>query len=251
MAVLHTKALILRHVPEREHDRVLTVLTPEHGQLRLRARGTKKSVSKLGGSLEPLTEVDLSLASGRHLDQVIGAVLLRRFNGVRQDAATIVAAQWFLELVERLTKPGQVGSALYEIVIEELIAMENEPRSSPGRLWLRLCRRAWRVLDLEGFAPSIEHCARCQKNFHDDESVSFEPTRGFIHTTEGSAELTRLTPAALGVLRNGDCEMADRAAFRSVYAVLQDVLHRTIDRPLNSERVLQSVVRAAALSGTM
>lgn len=249
MAVLHTKALILRHVPEREHDRVLTVLTPDHGQLRIRARGTKKSVSKLGGSLEPLTEVDLSLANGRHLDQVIGSVVLQRFNGLRVDAAVIVAAQWFLELIERLTKPGQIGSGLYDLVILELNSMEKESTSTPGRLWLGLCRRAWQVLDHEGFAPAMDHCARCQKVFRADESVAYEPTRGFIHPVEGAADLIQLSPAAMAVLREGACDPADRAAFRSVYAVLQDVLHRTIDRPLNSERVLQSVVRAAALSG--
>lgn len=250
MGVLHTKALILRHVPEREHDRVLTVLTPDHGQLRVRARGTKKSVSKLGGSLEPLTEVDLSLANGRHLDQVIGSVMLRRFNRVRGDAATIVAAQWFLELVERVTKPGQVGSGLYDLVVAELMEMEMEVALTPGRLWLCLCRHAWRVLDHEGFAPARDHCARCHKPFRGNESVAYEPTSGFIHVSEGSGELTKLSPAAMAVLRSGVSEGTNRTDFHSVYTVLQDVLHRTIDRPLNSERVLQSVVRAAALSGT-
>ncbi len=251
MAVLHTKALILRHVPEREHDRVLTVLTPDHGQLRIRARGTKKSVSKLGGSLEPLTEVDLSLANGRHLDQVIGAVLLRRFTGLRQDAAVIVAAQWFLELVERVTKPGQAGAGLYDLVLAELEGMAHEGPQSPGRLWLGLCRRAWRLLDHEGFAPATDHCARCEKAFLSGDHTAYEPTRGFIHATEGSSDLTSVSMTALAVLQSGASTAADRADFRAVHAVLQDVLHRTIDRPLNSERVLQAVVRAAALSGTV
>ena len=35
MAVFHTKAIILRHSTDREHDRLLSVLTPNHGQLRI------------------------------------------------------------------------------------------------------------------------------------------------------------------------------------------------------------------------
>lgn len=225
-------------------------MTPDHGQLRIRARGTKKSVSKLGGSLEPLTEVDLSLASGRHLDQVIGAVVRRHWPGLRRDATTIVAAQWFLELIERVTKPDQHGAALYDLVVGELEAMERETALSPGRLWLGLCRRAWQVLDHEGFAPATDHCARCQKTFTNDEAVAYEPTRGFVHIDEGAADFTTLSSEAMAVLRLGACDGADRAAFRSVYSTLQDVIHRTIDRPLNSERVLKSVVRAAALSGS-
>ncbi len=249
MAVLHTKALILRHVPERDFDRVLTVLTPDHGQLRVRARGTKRSASKLGGSLEPLTEVDLSLANGRHLDQVIGSVVLQRFTNLRTDPEMIVAAQWLLELLERLTKPGQVGAGLYEVAIAQLQSLADESQATPGRLWLGLCWRAWRLLDHEGFAPAVDACGRCQKSFRPDETVSYDPARGFIHPAEGSAELITLTPTAMAVLRTGACDQADRAAWRAVYAVLQDVLHRTIDRPLNSERVLQSVIRAATLSG--
>lgn len=249
MAILHTKALILRHVPERDFDRVLTVLTPDHGQLRVRARGTKKSVSKLGGSLEPLTEVDLWLANGRHLDQVIGSVVRQRFAALRTDPQVIVAAQWLLELIERITKPGQVGTGLYDLAIEQLHTLADDRDATAGRRWLGLCWRAWKIMDHEGFAPAMEACARCQKSFRPEETVSYEPTRGFIHPTEGATELTALTPAAMAVLRTGACGQADRATFRAVYAVLQDVLHRTIDRPLNSERVLQAVVRAAALSG--
>lgn len=250
MAVVRTKALILRHSPERDYDRVLTVLTPDHGQLRVRARGTKKSVSKLGGSLEPLTEVDLSLASGRYLDQVIGSIILERFAELRTDPAVIVGAQWFLELVERITKPGQVGSGLYDLVIHELRTLSETAPRTPGALWLELCRKAWRVIDHEGFAPATDRCARCHKPLAADEPAAYEHTIGFLHSAEGGTEALHLEPAAMAVLRGQAPIMADRKIFRQVHAVLEDVLHRTIDRPLNSEAVLRAVLRAESLSAT-
>lgn len=250
MAVVRTKALILRHLPEREFDRVLTVLTPDHGQLRIRARGTKKSVSKLGGSLEPLTEVDLSLASGRYLDQVIGSVILNRFSNLRNNPAVIVAAQWFLELVERITKPGQVGSGLYDLVIDELQSLNVGDTQTSGALWLELCRKAWRVIDHEGFAPATDVCAKCHKPLAADEPAAYEHTTGFLHSTEGGIEALQLEPAAMAVLRGQEPIVADRKIFRQVHAVLEDVLHRTIDRPLNSESVLRAVLRAESLSAT-
>ncbi|GEM_PF-1136980 len=248
MAAVRTKALILRHSPEREYDRVITVLTPDHGQLRVRARGTKKSVSKLGGSLEPLMEVDLSLANGRHLDQVIGSVILNRFANLRTDSSVIVAAQWFLELVERITKPGQVGSGLYDLVMQELQSLGEAATQTPGALWLELCRKAWRVIDHEGFAPAMDRCAKCHKPLSADEPAAYQPTIGFLHPTESGAGALRLDPAAIDVLRGQAPIIADRKIFRQVHAVLEDVLHRTIDRPLNSEGVLRAVLRASALS---
>jgi DNA repair protein RecO (recombination protein O) len=248
MAVVRTKALILRHLPEREYDRVLTVLTPDHGQMRVRARGTKKSISKLGGSLEPLTEVDLSLANGRHLDQVIGSVVINRFANLRNEPTTIVAAQWFLELVERITKPGQVGSGLYDLVIRELQTLRTETEKTPGALWLELCRKAWRVIDHEGFAPAMDRCAKCHKPLADTEPAAYEHMIGFVHRAEQSPNALQCDPAALDVLRGQGPIVADRTIFRQVHAVLEDVLHRTIDRPLNSEVVLRAILRSTALS---
>lgn len=248
MAVVRTKALILRHTPEREYDRVLTVLTPDHGQLRVRARGTKKSVSKLGGSLEPLTEVDLSLANGRHLDQVIGSIILNRFPNLRTDPTVIVAAQWFLELVERITKPGQVGSGLYDLVVDELASLNADDQQTSGALWLALCRKAWRVIDHEGFAPAIDRCAKCHKVLAADEAAAYEHMLGFVHVAENGVSALHLDPAAMDVFRGQNPIVAERKTFRQVHAVLEDVLHRTIDRPLNSEQVLRAVLRSSTLS---
>ena len=61
----HCEALILKHVPFGEADLLVTFFTRERGKIRAVARGARRSNSKLVGHLEPLTQVNLSVAQGR------------------------------------------------------------------------------------------------------------------------------------------------------------------------------------------
>lgn len=265
MSVIRTKALILRHSTDREHDRLIVVLTPQHGQMRIRARGTKKSVSKLGGSLEPLTEVDLMLANGRTVDVVTGSVILDRFEGLRRDIVSLTMAQWLLELVERVTKPNQHDPALYDLVVGMLSDMAKSADVPAGQRWLHLLRRAWLILDHQGFAPSFERCAVCHQPLAAD-NVAFHPTTGFVHRRESStaparrnalphasvvldeapAEAALVRPSVIAFLRGGD-SADDRQIFAALRRLVDAILHHTLDRPLRSDGVLRSVLRTATL----
>lgn len=245
MSVIRTRAIILRHSTDREHDRLIVVLTPQHGQLRVRARGTKKSMSKLGGSLEPMMEVDLTLANGRVTDVVTGSVILNRYNRLRREVVSLIMAQWLLELVERVTKPNQHDPALYDLVVGMLADMAESTDAPAGQRWLRLLRRAWLILDHQGFAPSFERCAVCHQPLAADD-VAFHPAAGFVHRREASAEAAVVKPSVVAYLRGGS-SADDRQMFAALRRLVESILHHTLDRPLKSERVLWSVMRLAQL----
>ncbi len=246
MAVIQTKALILRHTTDREHDRMLTMLIPSKGQLRVRARGTKKSVSKLGGSLEPLMEVDLTLADGRVTDLVTGSVILDRFATLRKDIITMTMAQWLLELVESITKPDQPAEELYINVIEMLHAMQQEILWPVGRQWLALCRRALDLLIHEGFAPTMGVCSVCHRPLNGND-VSYHPQQGFVHTKEAHDGAYALSTATMHFFRTGEIGTDERATFRQAHDLIERLIHHTLDRPLKSENVLRSVARIMRL----
>lgn len=240
--VIQTPALILRHADDREHDRRLVALTPEFGALQLRARGTKKSQSKLGGSLEPVTEVHLTLANGRQIDVVAGSVIKQRWPKLRTNLVGFVAAQWLLELVERVSKPHQSDPEFYQMVTEMLTQMETEADQPAGQQWLHLLRRAWRIIEHAGFAPDPAVCSRCHKMLTDDERV-YDPLHGWLHVSEASSHAWRLDPVAVAFLRSGQPPDDPKKLWRDVHRLVQSVIEHTLDQPLRSERVLQKVMR--------
>ena len=63
-------AVVLRHYRLGEADRIVVLLTEEHGKVRAVAKGVRKTGSKFGARLEPLSHVRLLLYQGRELDIV-------------------------------------------------------------------------------------------------------------------------------------------------------------------------------------
>ena len=62
------EAIVLRTHKLGEADRIITLLTREHGRVRAVAKGVRRTTSKFGSRLEPFTHVDVQLAEGRNLD---------------------------------------------------------------------------------------------------------------------------------------------------------------------------------------
>lgn len=245
--VFRTSALILRHSTDREQDRMLVVLTPTYGKMQIRARGTKKSVSKLGGSLEPLTEVDLTLANGRTVDVVTGSVILRRWPELRSDLVGSVSAQWLLELVERVTKPNQPEQGLYPLVGELLDDMKAELNWPFGRRWLALLRRGWLVLQHEGFTPALDRCGLCHRRL-DSSEAAMDRHHGLIHRAERQTEAFDLVPQSIAYLAAGQAPGDMRQVFGQVQRMVEVVLAHVLEQPLRSDQVFRSVVRLERLS---
>lgn len=248
MAVLRTPAIILRHTTEREHDRLISVLTPQFGMQRLRARGTKKSVSKLAGSLEPLCEVDLSFAEGRTFGQITGSVITNRNTPVRQELIGLTMAQWFCELVEAVTKPDQLESGAYELLQSALKDFSEHHELSLGRRWMLLDRWAWRLLSGEGFVPAVTRCAVCGQELL-DASIGYTPHVGFRHVEHTPLPESRVSREALAWLEQDVPAInGARELFHQVHDLVSHLLMSVLDRPLRSEGVLRSIMRQAQLS---
>lgn len=247
MGVTTAKAIILRHQDERERDRLVVAISPDHGLLRIRARGSKRSTAKLAGSLEPLTEVQLSWADGRSTGLATGAVVVTRWPIFRQDMVASVSGQWLAELLEQVVKPGQHIVELYQLIQTACSHWAVQAQESLGRQWLALDRLAYQVLQLEGFVPEIDHCPRCQRSMP-AEMVAYDPLVGFVHHDEAPSSVPRLTAEARHFLTTGQSRGDERTLWRSIHSVVAALLVQTIERPLKSERVLRAVFRQARLS---
>lgn len=65
MKQLTTTAIILQRTDYGEADRILTLLTPEYGKLRLMAKGVRRVKSKLAGGIELFSVSHITFIKGR------------------------------------------------------------------------------------------------------------------------------------------------------------------------------------------
>ncbi|MDU0969016.1 MAG: DNA repair protein RecO [Actinomycetaceae bacterium] len=158
MRIYRDRAVVLRAHPIGEADRVLTLLTIENGQVRAVAKGVRRTTSKFGSRLEPLTVVDFQAHRGRTLDTITQVDTIAPL-GMRlaSDYAAYTAATVMAETAERLTADDPDTAAHYRLLYGALAAMDRrlaDPR-------ILLASYLLRALGLAGWAPALDHCASC------------------------------------------------------------------------------------------
>lgn len=156
--IYRDRAVVLRTHPIGEADRVLTLLTIEHGQVRAVAKGVRRTTSRFGSRLEALTVIDFQAHTGRTLDTLTQvetiAPLGMRLAG---DYDAFTAATVMAETAEKLTTEDPDTAAHYRLLYGALAALTR----SDVDLRLVLASYLLRALALAGWAPALSACAAC------------------------------------------------------------------------------------------
>src|SRR6202050_3640766 len=79
MRLYRDRAVVLRQHKLGEADRIVTLLTRDHGLVRAVAKGVRRTRSKFGARLEPFAHIDAQLHPGRNLDIVTQVVAIDAF----------------------------------------------------------------------------------------------------------------------------------------------------------------------------
>ena len=193
MAIYRDQGVVLRTIKLGEADRIVTFVTQAHGKVRAVAKGVRKTKSRFGSRLEPLTHVSLQLYEGRgDLDTVTQAETIDTFRAVREDLDRITRATALLEAIDQVAQEREPSPRLYQMLVGALrsLAAHNSPILVPAFFW--------KLLSLEGFHPMLDVCAGCG----DDavELVAFDLTQGGA-LCRSCRRGQSLSPEALDLLR--------------------------------------------------
>lgn len=162
-------AIILGRTNFGEADRILSVLTPDHGKLRVVARGVRKIKSRVAGHVEPFSRVELMLAPGKNLEVVTSARLLEYPHGLSDDYARLARAFTLAGMLDRLTPEGHAQPELYGLF---LAVLEQLRRPNPPELTEAYAKL--RTLAILGYRPELEACVVCGSA----DLMAIDPVRG-------------------------------------------------------------------------
>jgi DNA repair protein RecO (recombination protein O) len=120
------EAVILRTHKLGEADRIVTVLTRYHGQVRAVAKGVRRTASKFGARLEPFMVADIQFYEGRNLDTVSQAESIGAYGKqIIEDYSAYTAATAMVETAERLT--GEMATPQqYLLLVGALRSLANK-----------------------------------------------------------------------------------------------------------------------------
>ncbi|HUR18820.1 MAG TPA: DNA repair protein RecO [Acidimicrobiales bacterium] len=149
------QGVVLRTIKLGEADRIVTLVTPGHGKVRAVAKGVRKTKSRFGSRLEPISHVSLLMYEGRELDIVNQAETLDHFRAIRDDLDRMGRAQCLLEAVDQVAQEREVSARLYSMLVGALRSLAA--RDAP----LLLGAFFWKLLSAEGAHPLLDQCATC------------------------------------------------------------------------------------------
>ena len=161
MSLYRDEAVVLRTQKLGEADRIVTMLTREHGRLRAVAKGVRRTKSKFGARLEPGSHIDVQLYVGKTFDIVTQVEAIMNYGeAVSSDYQRWTVASAILETAERFTsQEHEPALPEFHLVVGGLKALaENRYDSS-----LILDAFLLRSLAIGGYAPSMTICSRCEK----------------------------------------------------------------------------------------
>lgn len=148
-------AVVLRSYKLGEADRIVVMLTEHHGKVRAVAKGVRKTTSKFGARLEPLSHVHLLLYQGRELDIVSQADSVETRAPLVVDLDHLTSGLAMVEAVEQMTMEREPAPHIYRMLVGALRTVAE--RSGP----LVVSAFYWKLLASEGVRPQLDACVRC------------------------------------------------------------------------------------------
>ena len=173
-----TEAIVLRSLRYSEADRILHLYTRDRGRIGAIAKGIRKTKSRFGARLEPLSHVELMLHQGSgELHTVTGADLVRPHSAAREDSyrlsVGLIGAEAMLRLFTEQEANERAFTALTRFLdlLDTPVHVTERPVLDPLALSFQL-----KLLWLSGYLPHLTSCAECGTS--DATLVGYSPKAG-------------------------------------------------------------------------
>jgi len=155
------EAVVLRTHKLGEADRIVTMLTREHGKVRAVAKGVRRTSSRIGARLEPFMIADVQLYEGRNLDIVQQVETIQPFaKAIADDYGLFTAATAMVETADKLVDHEKDPSLQqYRLLRGGLNALAGREHDHG----LVLDSYLLRAFAVAGWAATFDACATCGK----------------------------------------------------------------------------------------
>jgi DNA repair protein RecO (recombination protein O) len=187
--------VVLRTYKLRESDRIVVLMTQEHGKVRAVAKGVRKTKSKFGARLEPMSHVRLLLYRGRELDIVSQAESVEPLSPLLSSLDRASQGMAAIEAVDQLGLEREPNPRLYRMAVGVLRTIADRPAP------LNVPAFYWKLLAAEGLEPQLDVCVRCGEGEPAAQLVAMDLNEGGT-TCRSCRSGTSVSSAALTIMRD-------------------------------------------------
>jgi DNA repair protein RecO (recombination protein O) len=206
---IKSEAVVLRSIRYGEADRILHLYSEHRGRVGAIAKGVRKTKSRFGARLEPLSHVELMLHEGSgELLTITGVELLKPHSAIREQSyrleAGLIGAEAMLRLYGEPEANERAFGALTKFLdhLDSSPVLDARPALDPLALSFQL-----KLLWLSGYLPHLTSCVECGETA---ELLGFSARAGGAVCRAHARDCLRLSPEGLnGVERLLSTPLAD------------------------------------------
>lgn len=147
-----TQGIVLSRTDFQEADRILNILSPDQGKLKVIAKGARKPKSKLAGGIELLSVNDITFLPGRgEISTLVSSRMKTHFGNIVSDINRTMLAYELLKKTNRVTEDA-AELEYFELLKSTLEGLDDSELSSElVELWF-----AVQLLQIAGHIPNLK-----------------------------------------------------------------------------------------------
>lgn len=151
MRQLTTTGIILNRTDYGEADRILTLLTPDYGKLRVLAKGVRRVKSKMAGGIELFSISQLGFIKGRgELSTLTSTRLEKHYRNIAKDLDRTMVGYDMIKRLDRATEEA-AEREFFDILQHVFEALDDKNISLPVvQLWFVM-----QLLEAAGRSPNL------------------------------------------------------------------------------------------------
>ncbi len=245
MSLIETESLVLKSYNLAEADRIVVLLTHDHGVVRGVAKGAKRLLSKFGSGLESFSTVRVTYfqKESRELVSIEKVELVRSYFRSASDPDFLNKFSYLTDILIAFSPPHDPNETLYRMVKACLQTADEYPESLAAigvyfELWL---------IQLSGYLPDWSRCEQCGRTFEAPEIANVQlnfhllcagcrPTSGSLTVNGYHRDIftsaRRLAPDRFAAV------FAERpTAIRDLSNILKRIISQALGREISDERV--------------
>lgn len=246
MALIETESLVLKSYNLAEADKIVVILTRDHGVIRGVAKGAKRLKSRFGSGLEPYSEVVVTYfqKDAVELVSIQKVELVRSYFAAASNPDFLQKFSYLGELVITMSPPHDPNETLYRMV---KACIETAAADQANLLSVGVYFELW-LLRISGYLPDWTTCDECGRTFENADLASVRSNFHLICSAcrRAASSKTLSGPVrmmALSAMKIAPLEFARSFAGRDddlkyISKILKQLISHSIGREVAGEKSL-------------
>ncbi len=173
--------IIIKQVEYSDYDRILTILTKNHGKISAIAKGVRRLTSSKSASTDLFVKSKFSFAEGRNLDIVTETIVEDVYEKSKESYDQITTLFYLARVIDQLVVEGD-GMQSKDIfhLLEKTLDLLNKAFTTNASIDIFVAAFELHLLRVLGLLPSFYNCVECGKELRESKSFIFRPSTGGI-----------------------------------------------------------------------